>query len=120
MKYLALIYDAPPPADAPAPGSAEFDAYMQLWFDLDAKLKDAGVYVSGEALLPVETARTVRTRSGKTQTVDGPFAETKEMLGGFYLLDCKDIDEALHYAAMIPVHETGSVEVRPVMEIPEH
>ncbi|MCI0832319.1 MAG: YciI family protein, partial [Chloroflexi bacterium] len=68
------------------------------------------------ALQPVPTATTVRVRDGETVTTDGPFAETKEQLGGFYLLNCKDLDEAIVYAAKIPLAPTGSVEVRPVME----
>ncbi|UYV39377.1 YciI family protein [Rhodobacteraceae bacterium D3-12] len=69
--------------------------------------------------MPPTMATCVRVRGGKTETMDGPFAETKEQLGGYYMFDCKDLDEALHYAAMIPVAETGTIEVRPVMELPE-
>ena len=71
--------------------------------------------LGSNALQPVSTATTVRVRSGKTQTTDGPFAETKEQLGGYYLLDCKDLDEAIEYAAKIPSGKIGSIEVRPVM-----
>ena len=70
-----------------------------------------------DALMPVETATCVRIRGGKTETMDGPFAETKEQLGGYYLLDCPDLDTALKYAAMIPVAEHGTIEVRPVMDL---
>lgn len=118
MKYMALIYDAASDADGPMPGTPEFDAYMAPWFALDKHLKDDGVYVAGEALMPVETATSLRIRSGKTETMDGPFAETKEQLGGFYIFDCADLDQALKYAAMIPVAETGTIELRPVMELP--
>ena len=69
----------------------------------------------GDALQGVETATTVRVRDGTTETTDGPFAETKETLGGFYILDCKDLDEAIEYAAKIPGAKYGSIEVRPVM-----
>ena len=66
---------------------------------------------------PTSTATTVRVRNGKTETMDGPFAETKEQLGGFYMFECANLDDAIKYAAMIPSAEHGSVEVRPVMEI---
>jgi hypothetical protein len=68
------------------------------------------------ALQPVATATTVRVRDGKTETTDGPFAETKEQLGGYYLLDCKDLDEAIEYAAKIPSARFGSIEIRPIMK----
>lgn len=119
MKYLALIYDDPTKAADPEPGTPEFAAYMAKWEALNAAFIEAGVMGGGEALMPAEMATTVRVRGGKTETMDGPFAETKEQLGGYYVLDCKDLDEALHFAAMIPVHETGSVEVRPIMDLPE-
>lgn len=76
-------------------------------------LKD--IVGGGDALQGVETATTVRVRDGTTETTDGPFAETKETLGGFYILDCKDLDEAIEYAAKIPGAKYGSIEVRPVM-----
>lgn len=77
--------------------------------------KKAGVHVGGEALQPIATATTVRARDGKASITDGPFTETKEQLGGFYLLDCKDLDEALSWAKRIPTSKWGSVEVRPIM-----
>lgn len=117
MKYMALIYDSAAPGDEPAPGTPEFDAYMAPWIALDARLTADGVLVAGEALMPVETATSLRVRGGKVETMDGPFAETKEQLGGFYILDCPDLDTALKYAAMIPVAETGTIEVRPVMDL---
>ena len=119
MKYLALIYSPPMDRPEPAPGTPEFDAMMEPWNKVNQTFIDAGVMAGGEALMPVETATTVRVRGGKTETMDGPFAETKEQLGGYYMLDCKDLDEAIHYAAMIPVHDFGSVEVRPVMDLPD-
>lgn len=118
MRYLALIYDTPSTSEGPEPGTPEFDAMMEPWNKLNQAYVDAGVMAGGEALLPPETATTVRVRGGKTETMDGPYAETKEQLGGYYILDCKDLDAAIHYAAMIPVAETGSVEVRPIMELP--
>jgi hypothetical protein len=75
----------------------------------------AGVFVDGDGLQPVATATTVRVRDGERLLTDGPYAETKEQLGGFYMLECKDLDEALSWAARIPEAKTGAVEVRPVM-----
>ena len=119
MKYMCLIYSPPMDQPEPQPGTPEFAAMMEPWNKANQAFIDAGVMVGGDALMPVETATTVRVRGGKTETMDGPFAETKEQLGGYYLLDCKDLDEALHFAAMIPVHEGGSAEVRPVMDLPD-
>ena len=115
MKFLALIYDAE--HTGPEPGSPEFDAYMARWGEVHQVFEQAGVYLGGEALQPSSTSTRVRIRSGKPEKLDGPFAESKEQLGGYYLFECKDMDEALHYAGMIPVEETGTVEVRPVMEL---
>ena len=115
MKYLALIYDAE--GNEPAPGTPEFEAYMARWVAVDKAFKDAGVFVSGEALEPSSTATRVRVRGGRTETMDGPFAETKEQLGGYFILECKDLDEAIKYAAMIPVEETGTLEIRPIMDL---
>jgi hypothetical protein len=78
------------------------------------EITERGAYVAGEALEPVSTATTVRVKGGERLITDGPFAETKEQLGGFYLLDCKDLDEAIEYAAKIPGAQSGCVEVRPV------
>jgi hypothetical protein len=78
-------------------------------------VKERKLYVAGEALHPTTSATTVRVRDGKALTTDGPFAETKEQLGGFYLLDCKDLDEAIEYAAKIPGASHGSVEIRPIV-----
>lgn len=115
MKYLVLIYDLED--TGPAPGTPEFEAYMGRWMAADQALKDAGVLVGGEALEPSSTATRVRVRGGKTETMDGPFAETKEQLGGYYILDCKNLDEAIKYAATIPVDKTGTLEVRPIMDL---
>jgi hypothetical protein len=78
-----------------------------------------GALLGGEALQPTSTATTIRVRDGQTMTTDGPFAETKEALGGYYLLQCKDLDEAIELAAMIPGASTGSVEIRPIQEFTE-
>src|ERR671926_95489 len=78
--------------------------------------REAGVFVDGDGLQPVATATTVRVRDGERLLTDGPYAETKEQLGGYYLLACKDLDDALNWAARIPEAKTGSIEVRPVMD----
>lgn len=113
MQYMLLIYNAED--NGPQPGTEEFGPYMQGYVDFTNDVRDAGKLMSGDALQPVATSSTVSVRGGKTEVVDGPFAETKEQLGGFYILDCKDLDEALHYAAKIPDAAYGRVEVRPVM-----
>jgi hypothetical protein len=99
----------------PAWGTPEFQAMMQGYAALNDALKAAGAFVAGDALQAVDTATTLRIRNGRTETMDGPFADTKERLGGFYIMDCADLDEALRYAAMIPTAAHGSVEVRPLM-----
>ena len=113
MKYIALIYAA---AEAgPMPNMPEFGAYMAGYQKASKTYEDDGVYVAGEALQPVETATSIRIRGGKAELMDGPFAETKEQLGGFYLLDCESLDDAIKYAKMIPTAEHGTIEVRPIM-----
>ena len=111
MQYLLLIYsnEKEDPGPGTAEGDALFGAYMK--FEEEVSQKKLG----SNALQPVSTATTVRVRDGKTETTDGPFAETKEQLGGYYLLDCKDLDEAITWAAKIPSAKNGSVEVRPIM-----
>lgn len=116
MKYAILIYST---EDAgPTPGSPEQAAEMQDWFAYTEALHEAGVFVGGEPLQGRDTATTVRVRDGETVTTDGPFAETKEILNGFYLIDVDDLDAALEWAARIPSSTYGSTEVRPLMEIP--
>ena len=92
---------------------------MDGYHSFTEEVREAGQLNAGDALQPAATATTVRVRDGKTSTTDGPFAETKEVLGGFYILDCKDLDEAIARAAQIPTAETGSIEVRPIWEIEE-
>ena len=87
---------------------------MGEYFEFTEGIKKCGHYVGGEALKPVHTATTVRVRQGKMSTTDGPFAETKEQLGGYYLIEAKDLNEAIQVAAKIPSAKTGSVEVRPI------
>jgi len=116
MKYALLLYDTE--GEGPEFGTPEMDAEMQQWFDYTEALEAAGRHLGGEALNPTATATTVRVRDGKTITADGPFAETKETLGGFYLIEADDLDEAIEWAAKIPIAPHGSVEIRPIMEIP--
>lgn len=114
MKFLALIYAAP--EAEPVEGSAEWDNMLQEYMQLSEELQGRGAFLAGEGLQGTETATSIRVRKGQTELIDGPFAETKEQLGGFYLLDCKDLDEALRLAAKIPSARYGTVEVRPVAE----
>ena len=114
MKYMALIYSAP--GAGPDYGTPEFEAMMQGYFAANEAFKKAGVFVAGDGLQGVETATSLRIRGGKTETMDGPFAETKEQLGGYYVFDCADLDAALKYAAMIPTAAYGTVEIRPLAE----
>lgn len=99
----------------PQPGTDEFGAYMQAYAAFSQQVHDAGKFVAGEALEAIATATTVTQENGKVEIMDGPFAETKEQLGGFYILDCTDLDEALAFAAQIPTAKYGRVEVRPIM-----
>jgi hypothetical protein len=112
MRYLLLIY-TPESVERNMP-KEEMDAYMGGYFAFTKETRDRNLFVGGEALQSVSTATTVRVRDGQTVITDGPFAETKEQLGGYYLLDCKDLDEALEVAAKIPTAAHGSIEVRPV------
>jgi hypothetical protein len=114
MRYLLLIYteeqlDGAPMDDAAA---AEMEAYNAF----TAEVRDRGLMEAGEALHPTTSATTVRVRAGQTITTDGPFAETKEALGGFYMIKAKDLDEAIEVAAKIPGATHGSIEVRPIFE----
>lgn len=116
MKYMILIYGSEAEAaEGPAPGTPEFDAYMGEYQALTDDIQAAGKLIASEALQPTSTATSLRIRNGKTETMDGPFADTKEQLGGFYLIECENLDEALAFAARIPDARTGTVEVRPIM-----
>ena len=114
MKYLCLIYDEE--AKLAAMPKAESDAFMGEYFAFSEQVRADGHYVAGEALMPVHTATTVRIRNGKLSTTDGPFAETKEQLGGFYLIEAADLNEAIQVAARIPSARFGAIEVRPVVD----
>lgn len=115
MQYLALIYAED--GAGPNPGDADFGDYIKGYQDATKTYQEAGIMLGGEALQSVETATTVRVRGGKTETMDGPFAETKERLGGYYLLDCKDLDHAIEMAALIPTAKHGTIELRPIMHV---
>jgi len=117
MKYMLLIYSEPqtPPEGEPQ----DFEAMMQPWFDYGDAMTEAGVHVAGDALEAIETATTVRVRNDETVLTDGPFAETKEVLGGYYLIDVDNVDDAIAWAARCPAAQYGSMEVRPLMVIPE-
>ncbi|HEX4208592.1 MAG TPA: YciI family protein [Ktedonobacteraceae bacterium] len=116
MQYVALIYEnetafAQRNQEAQAAEYADYNAFSE-------EARRRGVMSQsdyGQALMPTHTATTVRVRDGKVLSTDGPFAETKEQLGGFYLLNCKDLDEAIEFAAKIPAVKNGSIEVRPIM-----
>ncbi len=112
MKYMLLMYADESIASKFTP--EEYQAAGQAWYAYGKELEAAGVLVSNSGLSPVADATTVRVRDGKTLTTDGPFAETHEQLGGYYLFDCKDLDEAISWAAKIPSAKYGSIEVRPV------
>ena len=114
MKYLCLIYDDE--KTLAAMPKSDGDAFMGEYFTFTEDIKKSGHYVAGEALHPVETATTVRIRNGRLSTTDGPFAETKEQLGGFYLIEAADLNEAIRVAAKIPSARIGSIEVRPVVD----
>ena len=115
MQYLLLIYEAEkawttmPEAER----NTLFAEYMAFTNDI----KSSGHLRAGDALQPTHTATTVRVREGKTSTTDGPFAETREQLGGYYLIEAKDLDEATRIAARIPSARLGSIEIRPVMNV---
>ncbi len=115
MRYLLLIYGPeatePPSEEAMAEEMTAYNAFGR-------EVTERGVMRGGEALEPTTTATTVRVRDGETVVSDGPFAETKEALGGFYLLECRDLDEAIELAAKIPGAKSGSIEVRPIWEVP--
>lgn len=117
MKYALLIYSNE--VEDAKMTEEEQQADMGKYIALDGEINAAGIHAGGEALLPTAMSTTVRVQDGKTVTTDGPFAETKEQLGGFYIIDCKDLDEAIAYAAKVPAANHGSVEVRPVMEFDE-
>lgn len=113
MKYMILIYVDP--ATYADVSEAQFQEEMARYYALAPEATSRGIVVeAGDGLQGIETATTVRVRNGKTMLTDGPFAETKEHLGGFYLIDVQNLDEALDFAARVPDSVRGSIEVRPV------
>lgn len=112
MKYLCLVYFEEKKLHAvpESPEDEECHAY-------DQELRERGYVIASEALAPVETATTVRVNNGQTSVTDGPFADTKEQLGGFYMIEARDMNEAIQVAARIPAARIGCVEVRPVREL---
>jgi len=116
MKYLLLIYESE--ASFAGMSGAEQARIFEEYMAYSKGIRRSGNYIGGEALQAISTATTVRVKNGKTVTTDGPFAETREQLGGFYLVEAKDLDEAIKLAAGIPASRTGSIEVRPIMPTP--
>jgi hypothetical protein len=113
MRYICLLYGEV--GAGPAPGTPEFLEMLGEFQAATTAMRDAGVLVDSSPLMPSETARTVRVRDGEMLLTDGPFAEIKEHLGGYYVLDCSSIDEAAKWSATIPPAKYGSIEVRPLM-----
>jgi hypothetical protein len=114
MKYLCLIYDNEKewqkfPKDVQ-------DKYMSEYMAFSDSIKKSGQYIGSNQLQPISTATTVRARNGKVSTTDGPYAETKEQLGGYYLIEAKDLNDAIKVASRIPSARSGSIEVRPIVE----
>src|SRR5262249_24054327 len=112
MQYMLLIYERE--ADQSKLSEAERGAFFQEYMMFTQDLMKSGHHKAGDGLQPVATATTVRVRDGKTMTTDGPFAETREQLGGYYLVEAKDLDEVIAIAARIPSARYGSIEIRPV------
>ena len=114
MQYMCLIYN---PVDAPQLSTEERQKVFEEYGTFTEAVRKSGKMVSGEPLQPPSDATTVRVRNGKRVVTDGPFAETKEWLGGFYIFNCDTLDEALDLAAKIPGAKYGSIEVRPIMQL---
>jgi hypothetical protein len=117
MKYAFTIYGDESARESASP--EDMQAVSQAYGEITQEMQEKGALVAGEGLYPTQTATTVRVRDGERSVTDGPFAETKEQLGGFYVLDCKDLDEAIEWAAKIPGAQFGSIEIRPVMVFDE-
>ena len=115
MRYVLLIYTQETTEEVPADVQQQvMEAYNRFTDEVRAR----GIMGPSEALQPTTTATTVRVRDGETLTTDGPFAETKEALGGFYIVDARDLDDAIELAAKIPGAQQGSIEIRPIWEMP--
>jgi hypothetical protein len=115
MRYLCLL--AGEPDVGPEPGSTAFRQMLDDYQTATAALGDSGVLVDSAPLQPPSAARSLRLRNGKPLVTDGPFMEMKEIIGGYYVLDCADMDEALRWAATIPAARYGVIEVRPIMNV---
>ena len=114
MRYLCLIYENEKAFESLPP--AESEAIMGEYFQFTEDIRKNGKYVAGEALYPTASATTVRVRNGKVSTTDGPFMETKEQLGGFYLIEATDLNDAIQVASRIPSARHGAIEIRPVVD----
>jgi hypothetical protein len=114
MKYACLIYDEEKKLGVMSKEDSQ--KFMGEYFQFTEGIRKSGHYVAGEALQPIQSATSLRHRGGKLSTTDGPFAETKEQFGGFYLIEARDLDEAIQIASRIPSVRTGTVEVRPVVD----
>ena len=114
MRYLCLIYENEKAWESKP--QSELEAIMGEYFAFTEGIRSNGKLVAGEALQPTQTATTVKVRNGKVSTTDGPYAETKEQLGGFYLIDAKDLNDAIQVASKIPGARDGAIEVRPVID----
>ena len=114
MKYLCLIYDEEKKFGTMSKG--DMDGMMSEYRAFGDEIKKKGHFIGGEQLQPVSSATTIRSRNGKISTTDGPFAETREQLGGFYFIEARDLNEAIAIASRIPSVRTGSIEVRPVVD----
>jgi hypothetical protein len=115
VQYMLLIYTDPKAFENWTPDDNK--SLLDEYWAFDRMVRESGEHVSGEALQPPDVTTAVRVRNGETLTTDGPFVETKEILGGYYLVDCKDLDRAIELASQIPdaVRGTGVIEVRPLM-----
>ena len=118
MKYLCLVYSEE--AALAAMSKSEFETFSDEHVLVDEDLKKSGHSLVAEALQPAHTATTLRVRNGRLSTTDGPFAETKEQLTGFYLVEARDLNEAIQCAARIPAARIGSIEVRPIWDLRKH
>ena len=114
MQYMLLIYAEESAWDAMSDGDKQ--KTMQAYIDFSKQVAAAGVLRGGSELAPIATAKTVRVRNGRVKATDGPFAETKEHLGGYYLIDVPSLDQALEWAAKVPSAAIGSIEVRPLTQ----
>src|SRR5579871_868369 len=118
MQYLLLIYSSE--AEAAKMSQAESATLLANYTDFTKSIVQSGHFKAADRLRPVSTATSVRVREGKTMTTDGPFAETREQLGGYYLVDAKNLDEAIEIAARIPSAAYGTIEVRPIWPMEEY